>query len=213
MSTMHQREDEMGDIAERIKSCTRCELCKTRTNPVVGVGSLSARIMFVGEAPGYYEDVKGEPFVGRAGKVLDELLASIGLKRREVYIANVLKCRPPENRNPLIEEIRACTPYLDAQLALIQPEIIATLGNFSLAYIFDKFGLHAKKDKISKLHGKVFTVSTIAGTKKIVPLYHPAVATYNPNMMETLKKDFEILEKLLVSKRYNSREITFKYIV
>ena len=194
---MHQRKDEMRDLAERIKACTRCELWQTRTNPVVGVGSLSARIMFVGEAPGYYEDVKGEPFVGRAGKVLDELLAAIGLKREEVYIANVLKCRPPENRNPLIDEIRACTPYLDAQLALIQPEILATLGNFSLAYIFDTFGLHAQKDKISKIHGTVFTVSTITGVIKIVPLYHPAVATYNPNMMETLKKDFEVLANLL----------------
>jgi uracil-DNA glycosylase family 4 len=194
---MHQREDEMGDIAERIKACKRCELYKTRTNPVVGVGSLSARIMFVGEAPGYYEDVKGEPFVGRAGKVLDELLASIGLKREEVYIANVLKCRPPGNRNPLIDEIRACTPYLGAQLALIQPEILATLGNFSLAYIFDKFGLHAQKDKISKIHGTVFTVSTITGLVKIVPLYHPAVATYNPNMMETLREDFKVLANLL----------------
>jgi uracil-DNA glycosylase family 4 len=194
---MHQREDEMGDIAERIKACKRCELYKTRTNPVVGVGSLSARILFVGEAPGYYEDVKGEPFVGRAGKVLDELLASIGLKREEVYIANVLKCRPPGNRNPLIEEIRACTPYLDAQLALIKPEIIATLGNFSLADIFDKFGLHAQKDKISKIHGTVFTVGTITGLVKIVPLYHPAVATYNPNMMETLLEDFKVLANLL----------------
>ncbi|MBN1762082.1 MAG: uracil-DNA glycosylase [Methanomicrobia archaeon] len=194
---MHQREEDMEDIAKRVKACTRCELCKTRTTPVVGVGSLSARIMFIGEAPGYYEDVKGEPFVGKAGRVLDELLAAIGLKREEVYIANVLKCRPPGNRDPRIGEILACTPYLDAQLALIQPEIIATLGNFSLAYIFDKFGLHAKKDKISKIHGTVFTVSTITGIVKIVPLYHPAVATYNPNMMETLLEDFKVLSKCL----------------
>ena len=186
-------EDEMAGIAKRVHACTRCELYKTRTNPVVGAGSLSARIVFVGEAPGYYEDMKGEPFVGKAGKVLDELLASIGLQRNDVYIANVLKCRPPDNRNPLIEEIRACTPYLNAQLALIQPEIIATLGNFSLAYIFDKFGLHSKKDKISKIHGKVVTVSTIAGVQKIVPLYHPAVATYNPNMKGTLLDDFKVL--------------------
>jgi uracil-DNA glycosylase family 4 len=186
-----RREDEMTGIAKRVQACTRCELYKTRTNPVVGTGSLSARIVFVGEAPGYYEDMKGEPFVGKAGKVLDELLESIGLQRNDVYIANVLKCRPPKNRNPLIEEIQACTPYLDAQLALIQPEIIATLGNFSLTYIFDKFGL--PKDKISKIHGKVFTVSTIAGVQKIVPLYHPAVATYNPNMKGTLLDDFKVL--------------------
>ncbi|MEA2076359.1 MAG: uracil-DNA glycosylase [Euryarchaeota archaeon] len=188
-----RREEELERIEQSIKACKRCELWKTRTNPVVGAGSLSARILFVGEAPGYYEDLKGEPFVGKAGKVLDELLASIGLQRNDVYIANVLKCRPPENRNPATDEIRACTPYLDAQLEIIQPEIIATLGNFSLSYIFDKFGLHSKKDKISKIHGKVITVSTIAGVVKIVPLYHPAVATYNPNMMETLKKDFKVL--------------------
>jgi len=190
-----RHETEMGRIEERIKSCKRCELRKTRTNPVVGEGSLSAKIVFVGEAPGYYEDLKGEPFVGKAGKVLDDLLASVELQRSDVYIANVLKCRPPDNRNPATEEIRACTPHLDAQLEIIRPEIIATLGNFSLAYIFDKFGL--QRDKISKMHGKVFTVSTIAGVVKIVPLYHPAVATYNPNMMETLIDDFKVLVECL----------------
>jgi len=188
-----RREEEMASIERSVKACQRCELWKTRTHPVVGEGSLSARILFVGEAPGYYEDLKGKPFVGKAGKVLDELLASGELQRNEVYIANVLKCRPPENRNPRTEEITACTPYLDAQLGIIQPEIIATLGNFSLVYIFDKFGLHSKKDKISKIHGKVFTVSTIAGIKKIIPLYHPAVATYNPGMKETLVADFKVL--------------------
>lgn len=183
----------MKRIEKSVEACKRCELWQTRTNPVAGEGSLSARILFVGEAPGYYEDLQGIPFVGKAGKVLDELLASIGLQRSEVYIANVLKCRPPKNRNPATEEIRACTPYLNTQMEIIQPEIIATLGNFSLAYIFDKFGL--PKDKISKIHGKVFTVSTIAGVKKIIPLYHPAVATYNPGMMETLLADFKVLAK------------------
>ncbi|NMX21725.1 uracil-DNA glycosylase [ANME-1 cluster archaeon GoMg4] len=190
-----RREEELERIEQSIKACKRCELWKTRTNPVAGAGSLSAKIVLVGEAPGYYEDLKGEPFVGKAGKVLDELLESIGLQRNDVYIANVLKCRPPGNRNPATEEIRACTPYLDAQLEIIQPEIIATLGNFSLSYIFDKFGL--KKDKISKIHGTVFTVSTIAGIKikKIIPLYHPAVATYNPNMKGSLIEDFKVLKK------------------
>ncbi|MHC1600613.1 MAG: uracil-DNA glycosylase family protein [Candidatus Methanospirareceae archaeon] len=192
-----RHEAELERIEQSIKACKRCELWKTRTNPVIGAGSLSARIVFVGEAPGYYEDLKGEPFVGKAGKVLDELLASVELQRNDVYIANVLKCRPPGNRNPATDEIRACTPYLDAQLGIIQPEIIATLGNFSLSYIFDKFGLRSKKDKISKIHGKVFTVSTIAGVVKIVPLYHPAVATYNPNMKGALIEDFKVLVKSL----------------
>lgn len=181
----------MERVEKEIKDCKRCELCKTRNNTVVGEGSLSAKVMFVGEAPGYYEDLKGRPFVGKAGKVLDELLESVGWERGEVYITNVLKCRPPGNRNPAVAEIKACTPYLDAQLEIIKPEVIATLGNFSLSYIFDKFGL--KKDKISKMHGKVFDVSTIASVKKIMPLYHPAVATYNPGMKEVLVEDFKML--------------------
>ena len=184
-------EEEMGRLEEEIKECQRCELWKTRTNPVAGEGSLSAKVMFVGEAPGYYEDLKGRPFVGKAGKVLDELLESVGWGRNEVYIANVLKCRPPGNRNPAVAEIKACTPYLDAQMEIIEPTVIATLGNFSLGYIFDKFSL--KPDKIGKIHGKVFTVSTVAGIKKIVPLYHPAVATYNPGMKEVLVDDFKAL--------------------
>ena len=183
----------MKKLEEGIKECKRCELWKTRTNPVAGEGSLTAKVMFVGEAPGYYEDLKGIPFVGKAGKVLDELLWSVGLGRSDVYIANVLKCRPPENRNPTTIEIRACTPYLDKQMEIIEPAVIATLGNFSLGYIFDKFGL--RKDKISKLHGKVFKISTIAGIKKVVALYHPAVATYNPGMKEVLVEDFKELAR------------------
>jgi len=183
----------MKRLEDEIKGCKRCELWKTRTNPVAGKGSLTAKVMFVGEAPGYYEDLKGRPFVGKAGKVLDELLGSVGLGRSDVYIANVLKCRPPENRNPTTIEIRACTPYLDKQMEIIEPAVIATLGNFSLGYIFDKFGL--RKDKISKLHGKVFKISTIAGIKKVVALYHPAVATYNPGMKEVLVEDFKELAR------------------
>ena len=189
------REEEMKKLEDEIKECKRCELWKTRTKPVVGEGSLSAKLMLVGEAPGYYEDLKGIPFVGKAGKVLDELLGTVGLGRSDVYIANVLKCRPPGNRNPAIEELKACTPYLDAQIEIIEPAVIATLGNFSLGYIFDKFGL--KKDKISKLHGKVFKISTIAGIKKVVALYHPAVATYNPGMKGVLTDDFKVLARCL----------------
>jgi uracil-DNA glycosylase family 4 len=194
--TTMTRGKEMERIEKEIKECHRCTLWETRTNPVAGEGSLSARIVFVGEAPGYYEDMQGKPFVGKAGKVLDELLGSVGLKRSEVYIVNILKCRPPENRNPLTNEIQACTPYLDAQLEIIEPDIIATLGNVSLSYIFDKFRL--KLGKISTIHGRVFTVSTITGIKKIIPLYHPAVATYNPKMKEVLIEDFKVLAQLLV---------------
>ncbi|MEA2052166.1 MAG: uracil-DNA glycosylase [Euryarchaeota archaeon] len=186
---------EMKRIEKEIKGCKRCELWKTRTNPVVGEGALSARILFVGEAPGYNEDLKGKPFVGKAGKVLDELLEAIGWQRADVYITNVLKCRPPGNRNPLTDEIRACTPFLDAQLELIEPAVIATLGNFSLAYIFAKFQL--KPEKIGEIHGNVFTVSTIVGIKRIIPLYHPAVVTYNPKMKEVLIDDFKVLANII----------------
>jgi len=188
---MTENEAEMIRLKEEINECQLCELGKTRKKAVVGAGSLSAKIMLIGEAPGYYEDLNGKPFVGKAGKILDELLESLGRKRAEVYITNILKCRPPGNRNPAAAEIKACTPYLDAQMSIIEPEVIATLGNFSLTYIFAKFGL--TPDKIGKIHGKVFTVGTIAGIKKVVPLYHPAVATYNPGMKETLKDDFMVL--------------------
>jgi len=188
---MTENEAERIRLEEEINECQLCELGKTRKKAVVGAGSLSAKIMLIGEAPGYYEDLNGKPFVGKAGKILDELLESLGRKRAEVYITNILKCRPPGNRNPAAAEIKACTPYLDAQMSIIEPVVIATLGNFSLTYIFAKFGL--TPDKIGKIHGKVFTVSTIAGIKKVVPLYHPAVATYNPGMKETLKDDFKVL--------------------
>nr|QNO56573.1 type-4 uracil-DNA glycosylase [Methanosarcinales archaeon ANME-1 ERB7] len=188
---MTENEAEIIRLEEEINKCQLCELGKTRKKVVVGAGSLSAKIMLIGEAPGYYEDLNGKPFVGKAGKILDELLESLGRKRAEVYITNILKCRPPGNRNPAAAEIKACTPYLDAQMRIIEPEVIATLGNFSLTYIFAKFGLAS--DKIGKIHGKVFTVGTIAGIKKVVPLYHPAVATYNPGMKETLKDDFKVL--------------------
>ncbi len=184
----------MNHLNLRIRECRLCDLWKTRTNPVAGEGSLSARIMFIGEAPGYYEDLRGRPFVGKAGHILDELLHSIGLDRSDVYITNILKCRPPNNRNPTPEEIKACTPYLDAQLEIIEPEVIVTLGSFSLGYIFHKFGI--EHDKISKIHGRVFTVNTISGIRRIVSLYHPAVATYNPGMKEVLIEDFKVLGRL-----------------
>ena len=176
-----------------IKGCRRCELGEARTNPVVGEGALTARVMFVGEAPGYYEDLKGRPFVGKAGKILDELLESVGLARGDVYITNILKCRPPGNRNPTAAEIKACTPYLDAQLGIIEPAVIAALGSFSLTYLFRKFAL--TPDKISKIHGKVFDVRTSADStvNKIIALYHPAVATYNPKMKTILIEDFKAL--------------------
>jgi uracil-DNA glycosylase family 4 len=185
------KEEGMSRIGKDVESCRKCGLCKTRNRPVVGAGSLDAGIMFIGEAPGFKEDLQGKPFVGRAGEVFDELLKSVGLERRDVYIANLLKCRPPGNRSPSQEEIKTCTPYLDEQLSIIRPGVIATLGSFSMSYIFGKFGL--REDKISRIHGRVFRISNLAGTRKIIPLYHPAVATYNPGMKGVLLEDFKSL--------------------
>jgi len=198
-----EREERMRRLEERVKACKKCELWSQRRNAVVGEGSLLADVMFVGEAPGYYEDLKGRPFVGKAGKVLDELLASVHLERKDVYICNVLKCRPPKNRDPKPEEIESCTPFLDEQIEIIQPKVIATLGNYSLQYIFSKFNM--KSEKISKIHGRIFTVETLNGTHKIIPLYHPAVAIYNSAMREVLFEDFKVLPKLL-SEQHNKRE-------
>jgi len=188
----------MKEIKDEVVACQKCELYKSRTLPVIGQGSHEAKIMFVGEAPGANEDKTGIPFCGAAGQVLDKLLASIGRKREEVYIANILKCRPPGNRNPELEEIEACTPYLDRQIEIIQPKVIACLGNFSARYIFQKFGLEELIQSISKIRGKVFNAS--GGEIKIVPLYHPAVATYNRNRYNDLAEDFKVLKNLINEK-------------
>jgi DNA polymerase len=191
--------DTLEKIKNEVLSCKKCPLYierdKNRFYPVVGEGNHKARIMFIGEAPGLSEARTGRPFVGAAGKILDELLNSIGVKREEIYICNILKCRPPENRNPQKEEIEACTPYLERQIEIIKPEVICTLGNYSTAFIMEKYGLKDQIQGISKIHGKVFEVKNLFQNIKIIPLYHPAVATYNINMKETLKNDFKILEK------------------
>ena len=181
-------------LKKEILNCKKCELWKTRINPVVGEGPSNAEVIFIGEAPGFNEDKQGKPFVGQAGKIFDELLDSSGLKREEIYITNILKCRPPQNRNPKEEEIKACSFYLNNQIDMIKPKVICCLGNFATDYIFKKFNLKEKIQGISKIHGETFSVSTLSGQIKIIPLYHPAVVTYNINMLETLKKDFEVLK-------------------
>jgi len=183
-------------INKEILNCQKCLLYKTRIHPVPGEGSSHARIMFIGEAPGNNEDKEGRPFCGASGKILDQLLESAGIKREEIFIANILKCRPPENRNPLKEEIDVCSFFLDKQIETINPKVLCTLGNFSTSYVLEKYGLKDQVQGISKIHGNIFEIKTLLGIIKIVPLYHPAVATYNMNMMETLKNDFQILKKL-----------------
>jgi DNA polymerase len=189
------KKDDMKHITSFVENCRKCSLWKTRKKPVVGEGSIDADILFVGEAPGYNEDIQGRPFVGKAGKILDKLLESIGLKRNDVYVANILKCRPPDNRNPLKTEIAVCTEYLDKQIEIIQPRIIIPLGNFANSYIFEKFGL--KYDKISNIHGKIFQINTLFGDVKIIPMYHPAVATYNLEAKNILLDDFKVIKNTI----------------
>lgn len=187
------KKEEMKQIKEEVVACQRCELYKTRHLPVIGQGSHEAKIMFVGEAPGANEDKTGVPFCGAAGQILNELLASIGIKREEIYICNILKCRPPGNRNPEMDEIEACTVYLDAQIDIIQPKVIVCLGNFSLRYLFHKYEMENLIQGISKMRGKVFDVP--GRDFKLVPLYHPAVATYNRTKYTYLAEDFKVLKK------------------
>ena len=198
MDLVFEVEEEIKQLKQNVADCKKCELWKTRKNPVVGNGSLDSCVMFIGEAPGYHEDMQGVPFVGRAGKVFDELLQSIELKREEVYVCNILKCRPPDNRNPFDLEIKACTPYLDRQITAIKPKVIGTLGNFATSYILQKFGLEV--EKIGKIHGKTFHIKNLFFDAKIIPLYHPAAATYNPNMKSVLMDDFKTIGLYLPKK-------------
>ena len=192
------KSDIFDQLFQEIHQCKQCDLSKTRTNPVVGEGSLDADLFFIGEAPGFNEDKLGRPFVGRAGAVLDELLNSIGLKRADIFIANILKCRPPNNRNPAKSEISFCTPYLERQLEIVNPKIIIPMGSFSSAYIFSKYDLPFTK--ISEVHGKLFTKKTLYSTIQIIPMYHPAVATYNPNKISVLLDDIKQVKQYIVSK-------------
>jgi len=167
---------------------------KNKYFPVIGEGSHNAKIIFIGEAPGKNEAETGRPFCGASGRVLDELLTSIGADRKEIYITNIVKDRPPENRDPMPNEIEFYAPFLDRQIEIIKPDIIATLGRFSMAYIMKKFDLESELKSISIIHGKVFTAKTSYGSVKIIPLYHPAVAVYGTNK-EILKKDFMVLKE------------------
>ncbi len=168
---------------------------QNKSFPVIGEGSHSAKIMFVGEAPGKNEAQTGRPFCGASGRVLDELLFSVGIKREDVYVTNIVKDRPPENRDPTPAEINLYSPFLDRQIETIQPRVIATLGRFSMVYIMEKFGLGLQCGPISQMHGRVFKAKTSYGELDILPLYHPAVAIYNIHEKPELLKDFQTLKK------------------
>jgi len=181
----------LDDLRHEVEACTRCTLHATRTRAVFGEGDHASELMFVGEAPGYHEDQQGRPFVGAAGKLLEELLASIGLTRQQVFIANVLKSRPPDNRDPRPEEIDACRPYLWRQIELIRPKVICTLGNHATKL------LSGDQTGITRVHGKPRPLE-IAGVKLyLYPIFHPAAALYTPAMMATLKEDVLRLPALL----------------
>jgi uracil-DNA glycosylase len=176
---------------DEVAGCTRCALAGGRTQVVFGSGDPAADLMFVGEAPGFHEDKQGVPFVGAAGKLLDQLLAGIGLARADVYVANVLKCRPPGNRDPMPDEIEACEGHLWKQIELIQPRVVATLGNFATKL------LSGRPTGITRVHGQE-QETTLGGRRVLLyPLYHPAAALYTPRMLEVLKSDFARIPELL----------------
>jgi uracil-DNA glycosylase family 4 len=183
--------DELQAYANAVAGCTKCRLAQGRTQVVFGAGNPHADLMFVGEAPGFHEDKQGLPFVGQAGKLLEQLLGQIGLSRAEVYIANVLKCRPPGNRDPQPDEIEACESHLFRQIELIEPTVVATLGNFATKL------LSGRPLGITRVHGQE-QQTTIGGRKLLLyPLYHPAAALYTPAMLKVLQADFARLPELL----------------
>ena len=198
MSKESPKFEEMKKIRDELIDLKESPLYKERVEnkvfPVIGEGSHDAKIMFIGEAPGKNEAKTGKPFCGASGKVLDELLSHIGLDRKTVYITNIVKDRPTNNRDPKPEEIELYAPFMDRQIEIIQPKVIATLGRFSMEYVMKRLGLEEELDVISKMHGQIFTAKTSYGEVKLIPLYHPAVGIYNRNQLPELKKDFETLK-------------------
>lgn len=192
------KEEDLEKIEKEILNLKKSPLFKYRTEnnylPVIGEGSLEAKIMFIGEAPGKNEALTGKPFCGASGKLLNELLNSINLKREDVYITNIVKDRPPENRDPKEDEIKIYGPFLDHQIEIIKPQIIATLGRFSMKYIFERYSPQEELKTIGEMHGKIFETTISKKKIKIIPLYHPAAAIYNQHLKETLKKDFLLLK-------------------
>jgi uracil-DNA glycosylase len=192
MSSAAQRREELKAVWQQASTCTRCpQLAATRTTVVFGSGHADADLMFVGEAPGANEDQQGLPFVGQAGRLLDTLLSEIGLTRGDVFVANVLKCRPPGNRDPLPQEIDSCQDYLFRQLELIEPKVVCTLGNFATKL------LRGDMTGITRLHGRDELRQIGPRVVRLYPLFHPAAALYTPAMLATLREDFARIPELL----------------
>lgn len=188
-----ERRDDLVALYHEARGCPRCPLSGSRTQVVFGSGDADADLMFVGEAPGFHEDAQGIPFVGRAGNLLDELLAENGWTRSEVFVANILKCRPPDNRDPLPVEIETCRPYLQRQVALIEPNVICALGNFATKL------LTGSSRGISQVHGQPLERELGGRAVRVYPLFHPAAALRTPRVKEQLREDFRRLPALLAA--------------
>ncbi|MBU1130087.1 uracil-DNA glycosylase [Patescibacteria group bacterium] len=187
MSTKAQK---LKYIEKLVSQCKKCQLYKTATNHVPGSGNPKTEIVFIGEAPGYHEDQQGLPFVGNSGKLLDKLLAKINLARQDVFICNILKHRPPNNRDPQPPEIQTCTPFLKAQLEIIQPKVVITLGRFAMNYFFPG-------EYISKIKGQIRKIDWNGLKLTIIPVYHPSAGLRNGAMLQDLEQDFQTIGKFL----------------
>lgn len=185
------KSQQLDYIAKLVKDCQKCPLYKNATNPVPGSGNPETKIVFVGEAPGFFEDQQGKPFVGNSGKLLDKLLTSINLKREDVFICNILKHRPPENRDPEPQEIKVCTPYLKAQLKILKPKLIITLGRFAMNYFFPDVFISSVRGQIKNLNWEGLDLT-------IIPVYHPSAALRNGAMLTALQDDFKTIENFLM---------------
>ena len=195
--TKEEKHEALKQIRDEVLDLTGSPLYTYRTEhkyfPVIGEGSHDAAVMFIGEAPGKNEAQTGRPFCGAAGKTLDTLLSGIGIAREVVYITNIVKDRPPENRDPLPSEIEIYGPFLDRQIEIIRPGVIVTLGRFSMQYVMKKFELEFELEPITKAHGKSYTAQASYGPIRIIPQYHPAAAIYNRSLIDTLQEDFKII--------------------
>ena len=192
-------EETLREVAVEVSTCSKCDLCKGRTKAVPGEGNPNAKILFIGEGPGMNEDRQGRPFIGPAGQFLDELLASIQLKRADVFITNVVKCRPPSNRDPLPNEIAACSNYLDRQIAAIQPQVIVTLGRFSMAKFFGS-------EKISAIHGRARQIDG----RLCIAMYHPAAALHQSSLKEVIREDFKKIPAIIAESERLAQEAPAK---
>lgn len=196
-----EKSNELARLGEEVAGLRESPLFeyrqKNKFHPVFGEGNPEAAVMFIGEAPGKQEAIKGRPFVGASGRVLNELLNGIGLEREDIYITNVVKDRPPKNRDPRRDEIELYSPFLSKQIGIIQPKVIATLGRFAMEFVLEQMGAAEQGQQISKLHGRPIKATAEFGPVTILPLYHPAVALYNRDQKQTLEDDFQALKRLI----------------